>query len=182
MEDEKLCQSITGDHNLQVAGSLHVVLPLRSVPQPTSVVLVIRKLDEVLADSGRLRRDYGDPIEIDNKLSLNQVELYRRFILDYGRYGHAVEGAYSALNATDPSVGRRVTGFIRSLYRDIEASEVGLTSDKILRSLIERLRERAGQVPDVPAEQLDPACSILIAHAFVNCTILERVVQAGEEC
>lgn len=182
MSAERPHQSIEGDNNLQVGGDLHVTLPAVRVPQPVYVVQVIRKLDEVLEQPEQRRREYGKPAEVEEKLSFNHVNGFREFILEYGTYGHAVEGAYRSLGNSDPSIVRRVTAFIRSLYYDIAAESPVPSSDVILRRLIDILRSRVGQVPDVPAEQVDPCCNMLVAHAFVNCTILKHPNQVHVDC
>lgn len=169
MDDRK--QEICGDGNVQVAGNLNVALPRATRAQPMHMVRVIRKLDELVDEQAR--RHYGNPSEVDEKLEFNGVVAYKPFILEYGTYGHAVEGAYKALNDNDPGIAQRVTRFIRSLYRSLDAQRPPLASDEILRSLINDLYERLGNVPDVPAEEVEPSCNMIVAHAFVNCTVLK---------
>lgn len=167
-------QHITGSNNTQVGGDLNLVVP-KSHALPTSVVKVILKLDEVLDQPNFPRGNNCDPSDIAEKLTYNDVTAFRQFIEEYGSYGYAVEGAYSALQNSDPQIASRVSRYVRSLYIDIAAETPRPGSDAILRRLVDTLRERVGAVADVPAEQVDPCCSMLVAHAFVNCRVLERV-------
>lgn len=166
-------QEVHGDGNLVVGRDLTVTLPRVARALPLHMVRVIRKLDEMVDEQAR--RDYGKPSEVEEKLAFNEVVRFKSFILEYGTYGHVVEGAYQALNNSEPGISQRVTRFIRSLYKGIETRKPALSSDDILQQLISTLYERAGDVPDVPAEEIEPSCNMLVAHAFLNCTVLKGV-------
>lgn len=166
-------QEIHGDGNVQIGGDLNVTIPTAARAKPLNLLRVIRKLDEIVdADA---RRAFGNPSEVQDKLTFNGVTRYRKFIEHYGTYGHAVEGAYAAINNTEPRVAERVTRFIRSLYNDLEEAVPPLSSDEILGQLIHTLYTRLGEVPDVAAEEIEPSCRMLVAHAFISCTVLKTV-------
>lgn len=166
-------QELHGDGNVQVAGDMNVTIAAVTRAQPSNLLLVIRKLDEIV--DAEARRAFGTPSEVEEKLTFNGVTRYRKFIEHYGTYGHAVEGAYTALNNTDPKVTGRVTRFIRALYDDLDEAEPPLSSDEILRELIDTLRTRVGEIPGLAAEEIEPSCRMLVAHAFISCTVLKSV-------
>ena len=168
-------QSVSGNANVQVGGDVTLNVQQPFAPKravPVHVLRVIQKLDEVIDEAEQHLGNYGDPADIERKLVYNNVQRFEDFIRDYGTYGHAVEGAYSAVDGASPRIRLRVTRFIRSLYHRIAASDNTLSSDDILEMLVSRLNDRVADV-EMPAEEVEPCCSMLVAHAFIGCTVLK---------
>jgi len=169
-------QHVQGDNNTVVGGDYLAPPKPEFVSRPSDIVKVMQRLDEMIdADPAGAQREYGSPSEIDEKLEYNAVDRYEEIIREFGQYGHAVLGAYRALEAHQPTIGPRVTRFIRTIYYQIAAQKKAQCSDDILEKVVERLAQLTGQTPDVPLEVILHSCNVLVAHAFINCDILKRV-------
>jgi hypothetical protein len=121
------------------------------------------------------------PFDIEAKIEHNHVVSHRDYLIRYySTYGLAVESAYDALAmASYPSERSSIQRFLRSRYDVLKARLGQASSDHILAQLIDGLKTVAVEVPDVPLEDVEPCCDMIVAHAFVECTVLEAPKNAG---
>lgn len=168
-------QHAAGDGNVQVGGDLHVTCDMAPAPaqQAVYIAAVIRQLMETIEPPPRPHPKNLEPYQIDEKLNFNHVRRYRRLIEESSTEFHSVDGAYDALAATSYPSRLVVQRYLRSRYLNIRAETPEATSDVILQTLIAEIKSKVETVRGVPAEWVSPCCDQIVAHAFVECTVLE---------
>lgn len=174
-----LHQHLTGNGNLQVGGDINISVPQHRSQQAFYIAKVIQYLAdniEPLAPSNRTLT----PFEIVDKITFNGVQRYRRLIEESSTDIHAVEGAYDSLAASSyPRTRTIIQRHLRSKYNSLRAEHHVASSDEILQMILKELKALARNADGLPAEVVDPCCDIIVAHAFVECTILETPPHVG---
>lgn len=170
--ESRVVQRIEGNQNLQVAGDLSLTIARRP-PQPVYLIAVIRKLEEVLPLPPQGNKTLIS-FDIDRKITFNEIERYRNFIQQASTDFYTVDGAYDALAvAAYPTAKIFIQRYLRSQYRNLRAQDPTRSSDEILERLIAELKALARDAEGVPPELISDCCDIIVAHAFVECTVLE---------
>ncbi len=130
------------------------------------------------------------PFEIENKITHNNVVIYKRIVEDYAFYSTLISETYDAISELNPYCKDKIMKVVNRKYLDSknylvkenpDTPEIELIKENsdsiiedVLRVLKEHLYESTNLNNDIPLEDLEMALEIVVGDAFVNCKILEN--------
>ncbi len=130
---------------------------------------------------------------IEDKLDHNQVYKYRDLIEEYGDYGQNVIKTMATINQEKVGSEKKILTLIKGFYREIVGEirrEVG--TDVSREEIIQLIRQRSDEILDLvisrlvdlvndsanghqmDEEDLVIGTKYVVAHAFIECKVLER--------
>lgn len=131
--------------------------------------------------------------DIDAKLDHNRVFKYRTLIEEYGEYGQNVIKALSTVDQEKIGSEQKILKLISSFYKESlgELKKYHESTDQE-RDFIESIREHSDQIieavinklvdvvnrssngSEMAEEDLTLGANYVVAHAFIECKVLER--------
>ena len=136
--------------------------------------------------SNRNRTPSADTIE---KIKHNQLQGKSAIIRQYLKHSKKVESSFSTIDSTIPFGKTKVLNNLNDLYYealdfveidyftgDIDIEEIKQNSCLIIEFIIEKLKNTAYASKNKPSlkEDLDLGINVVVAHAFIECVILEN--------
>lgn len=134
------------------------------------------------------RRDRTFPSKISKKIDHNNLQQKRRIIQEYKSYSSQIEKAYiiadgQVINGKEIAMGMLNNMYFNALDKfDIDTFDIDMTkikehADEIVDNIIKQLRKfvyKSSNVNSLYKEQIEIGINVVVAHAFVECLILEN--------
>lgn len=133
------------------------------------------------------RLDRTFPSEITKKINHNDLRKKRRIILEYKSYSSQIEKAYNIADKRVVNGKQTAMSMLNKMYFealdkfdidffDIDMDKVRENADDIVDNIIHKLRKFVYKSSNVSVykEQVEIGISVVVAHAFVECLVLEN--------
>lgn len=134
------------------------------------------------------RRDRTFPSKISKKIDHNNLQQKRRIIQEYKSYSSQIEKSYiivdeQVINGKEIAMGMLNNMYFNALDKfDIDTFDIDMTkikehADEIVDNIIKQLRKfvyKSSNVNSLYKEQIEIGINVVVAHAFVECLILEN--------
>jgi len=130
------------------------------------------------------------PFKIENKITHNNVTVYKRIIEDYAYYSILINDTYETISEIKPYCRDKIMRVVNLKYLDIKnylikenkkSSEIQIireNSDDIIGDVLTKLKELLYESTnlddEISIEDLEMALEIIVGDAFINCKILEN--------
>lgn len=131
------------------------------------------------------------PPDIDEKLSFNNVLMYRFLIeSNYSENAYYLENAYSALNSETPGQKKVFLNYINSIYLkvlgDLYQKNSKMSKNELINkfadtiisdvisSLLISVSANSKNISHLSAESINLNIITIVCHAFVDCKVLEN--------
>lgn len=132
-------------------------------------------------------RDRSIPAKVSNKISHNHLDKKRRIVVQYKHYSSHIEKAYSVAEQRIINGKQTAMFLLNEMYCDslekydidpfaVDISLIRQHADDIIEDVIKNLRKFLYRSANVTAykEQVEIGINVVVAHAFVECFILEN--------
>jgi hypothetical protein len=188
---------VQGDLNF---GPTYQVNP--GTPRQIQLPSLLAQVVPVLADTAFRAKQGGntDPnrhkeYTIQNKITYNNIQAFKRHIDEYAQYGAVVDRVYRDYDADRPLTTIRLMEYFKGLYIDERARLLMDTvpgedeheiirnnADGILRKISDSVTRTITESGiQIATEDLTYVTKIVICHAFIDCKILEKPPEMIEE-
>lgn len=127
-------------------------------------------------------------VDTISKIKYNELGSKSSIIRQYLRYSQKVETSFNAIDALIPFGKNKILSSLNDLYyealdfvgidyllTDISIEQVRANSSSIIEFITEKLHQTAYESKNKPKlkEDLDVGINVVIAHAFIECVVLE---------
>ena len=133
------------------------------------------------------RKERRVPVAAVRKIEYNNIRTNKHVIRQYLEHSAAIEGAYERIDALTPFGREVVLSNLNNLYYQcldvlgidyfdiVDMCKIRENSDQILDFVINQLKNFAFESRNVPAmkEHVVQGVNVIVAHAFLECIILE---------
>lgn len=151
-----------------------------------SIINVI--IGDIASESVKINLlDRTFPTTISNKIAHNQLRKKRRIIQQYKSYSSHIEKAYASVDKQVVNGKQSAMVLLNDMYDNalqkfeidpfsIDINKVRENADDIIENITTQLRKFLYQSSNVPPykEQVEIGINVVIAHAFVECIVLEN--------
>lgn len=167
--------------------------PINLSPKSVSVQHTITgKLIKILAINEYLpafNRERSIPPDVQEKMVYNNIVSEKWAVLKYTGYGEAVENAYleietEIVNGKTKALSKLNDFYLQAMARfgidlqNIDLIKLRAHSDEIFKLVISTLRDylldNDSSLSNLSHEELDTGISLIVAHGFVECLVLEE--------
>ncbi len=129
------------------------------------------------------RIDRTFPSKISNKIDHNNLRQKRIIIQEYKSYSSQIEKAYiiadeQVINGKEIAMSMLNNMYFKALDKfDIDMTKIKKHADEIVDDIIKQLRKfiyKSANINSLYKEQVEIGINVVVAHAFVECLILEN--------
>ena len=158
---------------------------------PSDVNAVVLSLYNAIVDNTNDLEGRALPPEIEEKISFNNVIIYRPLIeSNYSENGFYLDSAYESLDYDTPGRKKTFLRYINSVYLSIigeylknnpsldRLEIIKSNSDniiiKVINALLLRIANNNSNIEHISSESIEYTIIAIVCHAFVDCKVLEN--------
>ena len=159
-------------------------------PEENVQSIINNIIEDIVSTSVNIDRlDRTFPSEITKKINYNHLRKKRRIILEYKSYSSQIEKAYKIADERVVNGKQTAMGMLNRMYfealdkfdidlfdKDIDMDRIRENADEIVDNIINQLRKFVYKSSNVSVykEQVEIGINVVVAHAFVECLVLEN--------
>lgn len=157
-------------------------------PEENVQSIINNIIEDIVSTSVNIDRlDRTFPSEITKKINYNHLRKKRRIILEYKSYSSQIEKAYKIADERVVNGKQTAMGMLNRMYFealdkfdidlfDIDMDKIRENADDIVDNIIKQLRKFVYKSSNVSVykEQVEIGINVVVAHAFVECLVLEN--------
>ncbi len=154
--------------------------------QVDSIINII--ITKIISESVKINLfDRSFPSHIALKIQHNQLKRKRNIVLQYKSYSAHIEQAYQIADKKIINGKQIALVLLNDMYHksldkfsidpyEIDIEKIRNCADEIIEDIIKQLKKFLYKSSNVPTykEQLEIGINVIVAHAFVECLVLEN--------
>lgn len=147
----------------------------KGMVRPQTITFVINQIAET--DLQNIPLNVALPFEIGEKITFNNLNIWKNRIADYAIYSTIVDGIYDTFNKQGKNKSLAVLNHLNRIYLEMEKSFSGdELFDKILDRVSQDVCRDSACDEGLSPEDIEMNVSIILVDAFMKCKILKRPV------